>query len=211
MIKRIRVMMAAVLLLVCIAGCGTGDAIYLERAKTDTESASGTEEDELSAECGNAAETRPMGQENVTVTQTQEECYVYVCGAVFAPGVYVLAPGARIYEAIAQAGGLTEDAGITAVNQAQEVCDGLMIYIPTKEEAAAYPLASEQKQDGVVNLNTASETELMTLPGIGQTRAEAILAYRKMHGDFSSTEEIMNVDGIKEGLYNRIKDNIKVN
>lgn len=243
MMQRVRGLIAAILLLICMVGCGTRDAVYLERTESETEqvrreieeagetahsdSMSEDENDSTVADDENVTEMPQVGRKDGTEPQPAEECYVYVCGAVEVPGVYILMSGARIYEAIAQAGGLTENAGITAVNQAQEVYDGLMIYIPTKEEAAAYPLdldqktsggtgvttadsQGEQKADERVNLNTASETELMTLSGIGQTRAEAILAYRKEHGCFSSVEEIMNVDGIKEGLYNRIKDNIKV-
>lgn len=175
---------------------------------------------------GDAESAGTTAGEAVEEQEQQETCCVYVCGAVLTPGVYVLEAGARIYEAIEMAGGLTENAGLTAVNQAQEICDGQMIYIPTKEEAAAYPVdalvaadgaagqtkktAGEQDVDGRVNLNTASETELMTLSGIGQSKAQAILLYRETHGGFSSVEEIMNVDGIKEGSYNRIKDSIKV-
>lgn len=234
MMQRIRVMTATILLLISVAGCGAEDTVYLERAVPETEQISEDGEEAANTadsaglsekESGVAATgsedadgVQLAGQKGTDGTQAAEKCYVYVCGAVKMPGVYILAPGARIYEAIEQAGGLTENAGIVAVNQAQEVYDGLMIYIPTKEEAAAYPVASMQETDSQgedetddrVNLNTASETELMTLSGIGQTRAEAILAYRKVHGSFSSVEEIMNVDGIKEGLYNRIKDNIKV-
>lgn len=180
---------------------------------------------EIMAEAGGNAESAGTTA-GEAVEEQQETCCVYVCGAVLTPGIYVLETGARIYEAIQMAGGLTENAGLTAVNQAQEIFDGQMIYIPTKEEAAAYPVdalaaadgaagqtkktAGEQDADGRVNLNTASEAELMTLSGIGQSKAQAILLYRETHGGFSSVEEIMNVDGIKEGSYNRIKDSIKV-
>lgn len=180
---------------------------------------------EIMAEAGGNAESAGTTA-GEAVEEQQETCCVYVCGAVLTPGVYVLEAGARIYEAIEMAGGLTENAGLTAVNQAQEICDGQMIYVPTKEEVAAYPVdalaaadgaagqtkktAGEQDADGRVNLNTASEAELMTLSGIGQSKAQAILLYRETHGGFSSVEEIMNVDGIKEGSYNRIKDSIKV-
>ena len=165
------------------------------------------------------------------------KCYVYVCGEVAEPGVYVLESGDRIYEAVEMAGGMTADAGTCAVNLAQSVYDGLMVYIPDREEAAemagsmtlagdgvvsavgslnpaggsgakagggsAEGTASESGEDGRLNLNTASLAELMTLSGIGQTKAQAVVNYRDAHGGFSSVEEIMNVDGIKEGLYNR--------
>lgn len=230
------------LLLVFVAGCGTDHTVYLEQTTVVTEQ---TEEDGADAgsggmenagsgsaqdaESGSAQDAESSSAQDVDIAgmqaenEVREECCVYVCGAVQTPGVYVLNAGARIYEAIEMAGGLTENAGVTAVNQAQEICDGQMIYIPTKEEAAAYPVSSSavdgtaqqssqtvDEDDGRVDLNTASAAELMTLSGIGETKAAAILAYREAHGGFSSIEEIMNVDGIKEGSYNRIKDNIKV-
>lgn len=188
------------------------------------------------------------------------ECYVHVCGAVHSPGVYVLASGSRIYEAVGLAGGLTDEASGSAVNQAEPVWDGQMIFIPTKEQAdtaggtAAFwgtgaaggtaapgengaagggtaSVGSEASgrtiasggsgtsgdadafagdQDGRINLNTATAEELMTLPGIGESKAGDIIAYREENGGFSSPEEIMQIRGIKEGLYNRIKDDIKV-
>lgn len=211
-----------------MAGCGTEHTVYLEQTTAATEQMEdgGDTAEAKEQAAASGAKNDLTGTEADDGGEEQQECCVYVCGAVLSPGVYVLDAGARIYEAIALAGGLAENAGLTAVNQAQEICDGQMIYIPTKEEAAAYPVASqaaagsaseqtaqaagEQEADGRVNLNTASEAELMTLSGIGQSKAEAILLYRETHGGFSSVEEIMNVDGIKEGSYNRIKDSIKV-
>ena len=140
------------------------------------------------------------------------------------------------------AGGMTADAGMCAVNLAESVYDGLMVYIPDSEEAAGMAGSmtsaggstvsaggsvtsadssvrngegtsggtASSPEDGRLNLNTASLAELMTLSGIGQTKAQAVVNYRDAHGGFSSVEEIMNVDGIKEGLYNRIRDQIKV-
>lgn len=241
----------AVCLLIFTVGCGTDDTVYLSQSATEqmegvseagnagtaanlpgsAGTTAGVSENAWSAGImaeagGNAESAGTTAGEAVEEQEQQETCCVYVCGAVLTPGVYVLEAGARIYEAIEMAGGLTENAGLTALNQAQEICDGQMIYIPTKEEAAAYPVdalaaaddaagqtkkkAGEQDADGRVNLNTASEAELMTLSGIGQSKAQAILLYRETHGGFSSVEEIMNVDGIKEGSYNRIKDSIKV-
>ena len=144
----------------------------------------------------------------------QEEmgsCMVYVCGAVENPGVYELPENSRVYEAVAMAGGMTEDAGMEAVNQAEFVTDGQMLRIPTMEEVAAAQEESESNvDDGLLDINRASVADFMTLPGIGQSKAEALFQYREAHGRFSSIEEIMNVDGIKEGVFNKIKDSIKV-
>lgn len=177
----------AAFLCMVFAGCGREDTVYLEQE--DSEYVGFKEESGVS--------------ESEEPEAIEELCCVYICGAVVNPGVYEVASGSRIYEVVVQAGGLTEEADVAAVNQAEIVSDGQMIYLPAAGEGSA--------EDGRVNINTASVEELMTLSGIGQAKAEQIVTYRDANGSFSSGEEIMNVDGIKEGLYNRIKDNIRVN
>ena len=152
-----------------------------------------------------------------------EKCFVYICGAVNTPGVYEVTQNARLYEVIEAAGGLTEDAAEESVNQAREIVDGEMVRILTQEEAAKDGLEeagertetgvdgeTAQDSDGRIDLNLATAAELMTLSGIGQTKADSIIRYREKNGSFSSVEEIKQVEGIKEGVYNRIKDHIKV-
>ncbi|MCR4892095.1 MAG: ComEA family DNA-binding protein [Lachnospiraceae bacterium] len=149
--------------------------------------------------------------------------YVYLCGAVNKPGVYELPEGTRLYELINRAGGLAEDAAAEALNQAGILTDGSQIRIPSLSELDEAEAAGGSPQliaeggtgggsakGGLVNINTASATELMTLNGIGQSRAEAIIAYRDEHGGFSSIEDIKQVTGIKDGLFNKIKDQICV-
>lgn len=224
-------------LLAFVMGCGRDNEIYIEQTEDtsseyvgDVAEAVGETLDVVAAEAQSESLSPEMqdgltdsNQDGATweVEQESEACYVYVCGAVEAPGVYMLNTGDRIYEAIALAGGLTEEANTSTVNQAEMVSDGQMIFVPTREEAAAGIVSvsemgventSEQESvsDGKVNLNTATLAELMTLSGIGESKAQSILDYRNKNGAFSSVEEIMNVDGIKEGLYNRIKDSIRV-
>ena len=153
-----------------------------------------------------------------TETQLQTMCYVYICGAVEHPGVYILPEGSRIFEVIQMAGGLQESAAEALVNQAEQISDGMMIQIYTQEEAAQLGkngmndvAGDAYEDDGKVNINTAGVTELMTVPGIGNTRAEAIVAYRMEHGAFSCIEDLMNVSGIKEGTFLKMKEHIKVN
>lgn len=150
--------------------------------------------------------------------QTSEptDCYVYVSGAVYKPGVYHLQAGSRVFEAIERAGGLKENAYEGAVNQAELVSDGQMIVIPTYDEWNSQEHLSQNAadfanvDDGLVNINTADETKLCSLPGIGLSRAQAIIAYREENGAFSDIAQIQNVTGIKEGLYSKIKDKIKI-
>ena len=153
--------------------------------------------------------------ESETAEETTAELIcVHVCGSVNTPGVYYLVKGARIHEAVELAGGMTEDADLQYVNLAEEAADGEQIYIPSLKEVeeGAVPAADSgsRSDDGLVNINTANLDELKTLPGIGDIKAEAIISYRENTGEFASIEEIMNVAGIKESSYEKIKEHIKV-
>lgn len=150
---------------------------------------------------------------------------VYVCGAVKNAGVYYVSSEAIKETAVRMAGGFDEQADVNYVNLAEPVTAGEQIYIPTVDETAeiAFPqggqtestvgssgLSEASQPDDRVNINTAGKDELMTLPGIGENKAEAIIAYREAQGKFQSTEELMNIRGIKEGVYNKIKNLIIV-
>ena len=146
--------------------------------------------------------------------------YVYICGEVAAPGVYELSKDSRIYEAVDAAGGFTENAARESVNLASKVSDGMQITIYNKEEAASLPAGSGSavgntgqggtSGSGLVNLNTATKEELMTLKGIGEAKAEDIIRYREKSGGFKKIEDIMKISGIKEAGFQKIKDNITV-
>ena len=138
--------------------------------------------------------------------QVNSSIFVYVCGAVLDEGVYELPAGSRVYEAIQKAGGFTEDAAVTQINQAEVLEDETQLYVPTMEEITN----EETKDDGKVNLNSATKEELMTLPGVGDAKADLIIQYREEHGRFQNIEDVMNISGIKEGLFAKIKDNITV-
>lgn len=142
--------------------------------------------------------------EIATESVSQAEIYVYVCGEVCNPGVYVFPKEARVYEAIEAAGGLTAYADASGVNQADVLNDGMMIDVPK------HVFGTEEEDDGLVNINTASEEELMTLSGIGQSKAKAIISYRTQNGPFQNAEDIMQIPGIKEGVFVKIQDSIKV-
>ena len=171
-------------------------------------------------------ESETFAPEEETRTETERESpavplvCVHVCGAVKTPGVYYLEAGSRVHKAVEMAGGLLGSAADEYVNMAREVTDGSQIYIPTREEAdsGTVPEMTEAQEggsisadDGLVNINTASLAELATLPGIGESKADAIISYRENVETFSRNEDIMNVAGIKETSYEKIKDHIKVN
>lgn len=154
------------------------------------------------------------GKSDSEKEKSTENIFVYVCGAVQKPGVYELLPGQRICDAIAAAGGLSEQAAGDSLNQAEVLSDGQMLRVLTTEEAATVQPGqetAESSRDGRVDINTADASALMSLPGIGQSKADAIIAYRNEHGAFKAPEELMNISGIKEGVYQKIKDSIKVN
>ena len=149
------------------------------------------------------------------------------------PGVYELPAGSRMYEAVEKAGGMTSEAAQEYVNLAQAIEDGQQLRIPSREEirkyqetgkdvsgllgaggAAGNGSESASQKSGssaaLINLNTASKEELMTLNGIGAARAEAILSYRDQKGGFRTIEDIMKVPGIKNAAFQKIKDKITV-
>ena len=166
--------------------------------------------------------------------------YVDVCGAVVNPGVYELSSDSRVFQAIEKAGGYLPGAAASYLNRARSLSDGQQIYVPTQEEvdSQTIPLTQDETaQDGMVqegtaqtgtaayntadgtgttqagqriNLNTADVSQLSTLTGVGESKALAIIAYREENGPFTSIEDIMNVPGIKEGTYEKIKDKIAI-
>lgn len=160
---------------------------------------------------------------------------VHICGAVSAPGVYELPAGSRIIDAVEAGGGFLPEADEACCNLAEEIVDGCQIYIMTKTESCSdgqtekkagiqtSPDGDMQTTDrnvrsnsapaldsGLVNLNTADVAALMTLPGIGESRAKAIISYREQHGAFVKIEDIMKISGIKQAAFSKIKDKITV-
>ena len=160
---------------------------------------------------------------------------VHICGAVSAPGVYELPAGSRIIDAVEAGGGFLPEADEACCNLAEEIVDGCQIYIMTKMESCAdgqtekkagiqtSPDSDMQTTDrnvrsnsapalenGLVNLNTADIAALTTLPGIGESRAKAIISYREQHGAFAQIEDIMKISGIKQAAFSKIKDKITV-
>ena len=176
------------------------------------------------------------GSEAVSDKEMQQAMiYVDVCGAVANPGVFQLAAGSRVFQAIEAAGGYLPEAALTCVNRAGVLTDGQQLYILTQEEMERQgrdpvemagasdgqmngsagtgqntEMTAQVQQDNRININTADEAQLTTLTGIGATRAQAIIAYREENGPFAAIEDIMNVQGIKEGTFAKIKDEIVV-
>lgn len=217
--RMIFICMIAVVSAFLLAGCGRKDAYVISGETLDESLVDASSVDETVLDSGLSA-----------------TIYVDVDGAVLQPGVYSLPDNARVFDAVDAAGGLLPEACSEILNQAEHVSDGQKLYIMTKEEweVQKEPGGSQewtgtqegtgkqgqngtqgtQKQaeqdDELIDLNRATESELCTLPGIGQTRAQAIIAYREASGGFRSIDEIQNVSGIKSGTYEKIKNKIKV-
>ena len=133
---------------------------------------------------------------------------VYVSGAVKHPGLYRYYGNKRVDDAITAVGGFCKNASTESINLAQFLQDGEQIVVLTKKQAKKQK--SPKEDPAMVNDNTASVEELMQLPGIGEAKAKMILDYRTQNGAFQKVEDIMKISGIKEGVYNKIKENITV-
>ena len=173
------------------------------------------------------------------IDENKESIYVYVCGSVKNPDVYKLCKNARVCDAIKAAGGSTGEAAIEYINLASGIYDGQKLYVPSISEIEAAieegkeiskaevkvdtslientvgesnneKIVKGECDSRLININNASLQELTSIPGIGESKANKIIKYRDENGGFSSIEDIMLISGIKEGMYNKIKDYICV-
>ncbi len=208
-------MMAVLLALTGLQGCAAKDEKGSEIREVDV-----LAEEETSSDDGQA-----------DISPQDENIYVYVCGEVATPGVFELPPDSRVFEAIRAAGGMTGKAADSYLNQAEKLTDGQQVYVPSEKELSEKKLSEKEQagtipseegasgktpagipeaDDGKVDLNTASKEELMTLSGIGEVKAEAIIRYREEKGGFTSIEELKEIEGIKDGVFGKVKDQIKI-
>ena len=219
-LKKKKQIAAALAAAVFVCGGCTGnlkeeqDEILLETVAESSENLEHADD----AEQSEAGETLSETAE----TRSGSTIYVHVCGHVKYPGVYQMQEGSRVYEAIDKAGGMLEEGAGDAMNMAAVLEDGMRIMVPDLAQAAqmieqgavfdpgSSASVSDRKSSGKVNLNRADVKELMTLTGIGQSRAEAIIRYREEIGSFERIEDVMKVSGIKESAFNKIKDDITV-
>lgn len=141
---------------------------------------------------------------------TVKRIYVHICGEVRQPGVYEVQEGCRLYELLELAGGATEQGLPDAMNLAKVLSDGERIVIPSQEEASVPVRQETEQEDGLVNLNTATLEQLMTLPGVGKAKASDIIEYRETNGSFREITDIMKISGIKDALFQKIKSLITV-
>ena len=150
-------------------------------------------------------------EESVTQEETENTQNVTGQEEQKAPGVYEVPEHTRIYEVVELADGFTPEADDTVLNLAENVLDGQKLYIPKQGEVTEKADTAQDVQGvGKVNINTADKTALMTLPGIGASKAEDIIQYRKENGSFQKIEDIKKISGIKDAAFNKIKELICV-
>lgn len=195
----------------------TQDKLFDQEASTKQEVTTSLEQKSMDE--AKMEEARPV------VTQVP----IYICGEVLQPGVYEVASTAIINDVVKKAGGLTREADLTAINLASPVQPNEKIIIPkegqeidkledsyeNRERNETLPSAqpamespidvSNERLSGLVNINTATKEQLMTLNGIGAVKAEAIIAYRQEKGRFDSIDEIMQISGIGDKTFEKIK------
>lgn len=172
--------------------------------------------DEKGGENGSMGEnSRGGGTSQLSGASSGARLYVDISGCVESPGVYEVEEGTRLFQLIEKAGGLTENADIEGINRAETVSDGqkIIIYAESEEAQRAGGTVNDKERsasNGKININTAGESELQDIPGVGPVTADRIIVYREENGRFSSIEDIKNVSGIGEKTFEKLKDHITV-
>lgn len=196
--RKVLVAAAAVIALCAVCAAGIVDArgserLVIERAEPQAKTAS---YGETETQEGAAEEVRDQAASVV----------VDVSGAVMDPTVVTLPEGSRVYEAIEAAGGLADDADLSALNRASVLEDGEKVYVPavSQDSGRGSGEASSSQESTLVNINLAGVDELDTLPGIGPATAQAIVDDRTENGRFASTEDLMRVSGIGEKKFEKL-------
>lgn len=165
-----------------------------------------------------------VAQTNTTKETEEKNIFVHIAGCVQKEGMLELSSNSRIADAIEKAGGLTQEADLSDINLAYLLEDGMKIYIPNQNErqennektknipkeenTPSMQIQDTNTKQDVININTATQEELDTLPGIGPATAAKIIAYRKEKGKFNNKEEIKEVSGIGEAKYEKMKEYI---
>ncbi|OCS94619.1 ComEA family DNA-binding protein [Caryophanon latum] len=164
------------------------------------------------------AEQQPIEQDVQEEVPQPASIVVDVKGAVRSPGVYTLTDEQRVIDAINAAGGYVDGADSTLINHAEKLTDALVIYVPLEGEempviasAATFTSsASSNATSSLININTASDSDLQTLPGIGPSKAQAIIRHREENGAFTSPEQLTDVTGIGDKTFEQLADLITV-
>lgn len=195
-----------------VSGCSGKNTVRLQDAEQHSELK--TESPVDSGKESLNSDGKSLTGDSADIVPVKTAVAVYVCGAVYHTGVYELPADARIDDAIKAAGGMTADARTDMLNLAQGIEDGQMIRVPYNGETEAIGQdmgqAPGEETESRININNADAAQLKTIPGIGDAKAESIIRYREEKGNFQSIEDIMKIEGIKDGVFQKIKDYICV-
>ena len=230
--------LAALVLVVVVFTAGNalsalgGDSFQLTKGESgssqeglqdDASSGSGESKDDASSNSTTEADGASTEKGQSVSGQAQDaKLVVYVCGQVVKPGVYEFPPGSRIGDAVERAGGFGPDAATDALNLAQSLQDEQQVYVPSSDELQVPESSSQNgpassasagvsgQSDALVNINTASAAELVSLPGVGEATAAKIIASRDSEGPFQAIEDLKRVSGIGDKKYEALKDLICV-
>ncbi|MBR3786351.1 MAG: ComEA family DNA-binding protein [Firmicutes bacterium] len=202
--KQVRIAVIAIVVITALllfGGNGENEEIVVEQnGKTQTEWSA---DSQPSTEAGTS---EPVQTPAVSLV-------VDISGCVKKPGVYEVSDGTRLHQVIEEAGGLTKEADIDAINQAELVTDGQKILVPSKitggEDKAGVSMGAATS-NGKININQADSMALQEIPGVGPATAEKIIQYRESNGRFQSIEDIKNVSGIGDKIFEKMKDKISV-
>ncbi|MEI4368120.1 helix-hairpin-helix domain-containing protein [Streptococcus suis] len=187
--------------------------IFSQPAKSDQ---TGLTDFPQTEQTSNSSES--VEETSTEVSEEPSQLVVDVKGAVAKPGLYTLAAGARVNDAVDAAGGLTSQADPKSINLAQKLSDEAVVYVASKDEnisvvtstTASSAMSQEEKNTSLVNLNTATEADLQTISGIGAKRATDIIAYREANGGFKSVDDLNNVSGIGDKTMESIRPYVTV-
>lgn len=203
-----------------VGAAGKDGQTLIERSGSGGAELSAAEADATAA--GGSA-SGAVQSDSDTASVAANAIVVDVCGAVANPGVYELAEGDRVSDAIEAAGGLADDADVSTLNRASKVSDGMKITVPQQGQSTSSGDAladgsngsssssqASAQVGGLVNINMATADELQALSGVGPSTAQAIVEDREKNGLFASAEDLMRVSGIGEKKFAKIKDSICV-
>ena len=193
---------------------------FMELKKNDTESifATDTENTDILTVTSKNNSSNQNNKE-VTIPVKDKSIVVEIKGEVKKPDVYTVNENAIVKELIEAAGGLTENADLSNINRAKKLQNHELVYIGNKsdinkeiENKNSEPNISNNQgiTNNIVNINTATTEQLKTLNGIGDSKAKSIIEYREQSGGFKSIEDIKNVTGIGEKMFEKIKDQIEI-
>lgn len=194
-------------------------ALYFLFPHGDSDEIGAAPSDLITAESPQLSETPTNINETQTETEiVPEKILIEIKGQVNAPGVFEMPSGSRLHDAIELAGGFLPEADDLSLNMAMKLTDEMSVFVPKAGEAANSPpvitqpaeAAAAAEAGGPLNINTADETGLTTLPGIGPSKAAAIIAHREENGPFVSIEALKDVSGIGDKTFEQLKNLISV-